>query len=428
MPYFQNKIKAIAEREASKFLETRVTIDGVSISPFNQVILTGVKIPDQSGGDLIKVDKLGAGVSLYDLVVRRKLVFNYAEIDGLHGTVTRPDKNSPTNLQFIIDKFKPKPDQPPKPYDIKINNAVLRNCDLAYDVLNEPRKAPGRFDPNHIKVTDLTADLVFPRIKNNDFIIDVDRLAFHEKNGLELRRLSGKFKIDDHRTQIENLVVELPGTRLTPSSTTFHYSSLKNAVNEIKVAPLELKMEDNYLTPADLKTFEPKLAQLNEPIHFTLDAGSTFDRLDVRKLLVKTRGIDLDVAGTATNYRSPRNLALNLDHIDLDASGGELSPLARSFASLPTKAQSIIDQCGDVALHGKRLAADVQRDNFNFESLSLATRDGGIKLNVDGGTLSNLSNISELQYSVKHIDIETQASYVSHCHHVCNRCSTRVAT
>ena len=109
MPYFQNKIKAIAEREASKFLETRVTIDGVSISPFNQVILTGVKIPDQSGGDLIKVDKLGAGVSLYDLVVRRKLVFNYAEIDGLHGTVqitTTPDaKNrntAPQNIEIFL--------------------------------------------------------------------------------------------------------------------------------------------------------------------------------------------------------------------------------------------------------------------------------------------------------------------------------------
>ena len=204
MPYFQKKIKAVAEREASKFLETDVTIDDVSISPFNQVVLKGVKIPDQSGGDLIKVDKLGAGVSLYDLVVRRKLIFNFAEIDGLHGTVTRPDKNSPTNLQFIIDKFKPKPDQPSKPYDIKINNAILRNCDIAYDVLNEPHKAAGQFDPNHMKVTDLTADLVFPRIKNNDFVIDVNKLAFNEKNGLELRRLSGKFKIDDTRAQFEN--------------------------------------------------------------------------------------------------------------------------------------------------------------------------------------------------------------------------------
>ena len=140
MPYFQNKLKAVAEREASKFLETDVTIDGVNISPFNQVVLTGVKIPDQSGGDLIKVDKVGAGISLYDLIVKGKLIFNFAEIDGLHGTVTRPDKNRPSNLQFIIDKFKPKPNQPPKPYDIRINNAILRNCDIAYDVLNDPAK------------------------------------------------------------------------------------------------------------------------------------------------------------------------------------------------------------------------------------------------------------------------------------------------
>jgi|GEM_PF-64145 len=413
MPYFQNKIKAVAEREASKFLETNVTIDAVSISPFNQVILTGVNIPDQSGGNLIKVDKLGAGVSLYDLVVRRKLILNYAEIDGLHGTVTRPTKDSPTNLQFIIDKFKPKPDQPPKPYDIRINNAVLRNCDLAYDVLNEPHRPAGRFDPNHIKVNDLTADLVFPRIKNNDFIIDVNNLAFNEVNGLDLRRLSGKFLIDDHRAEFRNLVVELPGTKLSPDNTTFHYSSLKNAINEIKVAPLELKMDDNYITPADLKSFEPKLAQLNEPIHFTVDAASTFDRLNVRKLLVNFRGINLDLAATATNYRSPRDMQLHVDHINLDASGGEAARLSRSFASLPSKAMSIIDQCGDVTLKGKNITADLRGDNLNVDQLNLATRDGGIKLDLAGTSLTNLTNLNNLQYNIKHIDLATQAPYVS---------------
>lgn len=407
MPYFQNKLKAIAEREASKFLETNVTIDGVSISPFNQVVLTGVKIPDQSDGNLIRFDKLGAGVSLYDLVVKHRLIFNYAEIDGLHGTVTRPDKDSPTNLQFIIDKFKPKPDQPPKPYDIKINNAILRNCDIAYDVLNEPRKAPGRFDPNHVHVTDLTADLVLPRIKNNDFIIDVNNLAFNEHNGLELRHLSGKFKIDDTRAQVANLVVELPGTRLTPSSTTFHYSSLKNAINEIKVAPLELTMEDNYITPADLKTFEPKLAQLTEPIHFTVDATSTFDKLDLRRLNVKTRGIDLDMEGEAINYRSPDVMALNIKHIDLNAAGSEVTRLAGTLAKLPPVVQSLLDRSGDIKLSGKNLSADMQRDNLKMEMLNVDLGNGGVKLDV-AGNFSNLRNINDLQYDISHIDLNAQ--------------------
>ena len=412
MPYFQNKLKAIAEREASKFLETDVTIDGVNISPFNQVVLTGVKIPDQSGGDLIKVDKVGAGISLYDLVVKGKFVFNFAEIDGLHGTVTRPDKDSPTNLQFIIDKFKPKPNQPPKPYDIRINNAVLRNCDLAYDVLNEPRRAAGRFDPNHLKVTDLTADLVFPRIKNNDFVIDVNRLAFNEQNGLELKNLSGKFKIDDTRAQISNLVVDLPGTHLAPSNTTFHYSSLKNAINEIKVAPLDLKMEDNYITPADLKTFEPKLAQLDEPIHFTLDASSTFDKLDVHQLNVKARGIDLDVAGNATNYRSPNALALNLNHIDLNANGSELSRLTHNLAQLPSNVQNLIDKSGNIKLSGKNLSTDMQHDNLMVDNLSLDINNGGVKLDL-AGNFHNLRNVNDLQYDIRNIDLAAQSATVS---------------
>lgn len=412
MPYFQNKLKAIAEREASKFLETDVTIDGVNISPFNQVVLTGVKIPDQSGGDLIKVDKVGAGISLYDLVVKGKFVFNFAEIDGLHGTVTRPDKDSPTNLQFIIDKFKPKPNQPPKPYDIRINNAVLRNCDLAYDVLNEPRRAAGRFDPNHLKVTDLTADLVFPRIKNNDFVIDVNRLAFNEQNGLELKNMSGKFKIDDTRAQISNLVVDLPGTHLAPSNTTFHYSSLKNAINEIKIAPLDLKMEDNYITPADLKTFEPKLAQLDEPIHFTLDASSTFDKLDVRQLNVKARGIDLDVTGNATNYRSPNALALNLNHIDLIANGSELSRLTHNLAQLPSNVQNLIDKSGNIKLNGKNLSTDLQHDNLVVDNLSLDINNGGVKLDL-AGNFHNLRNINDLQYDIRNIDLAAQSATVS---------------
>ena len=107
MPYFQNKIKAVGERELSEFLGTNVTIDGITILPFNQVVLTGVNVPDQSNGELINVEKLGAGVSLYDLIINRKLVFTFAEVNGLHGHVTRPDKASPTNLQFIIDKLKP---------------------------------------------------------------------------------------------------------------------------------------------------------------------------------------------------------------------------------------------------------------------------------------------------------------------------------
>ena len=354
MPYFQNKIKAVGERELSEFLGTNVTIDGISISPFNQVVLTGVNIPDQKDGDLINVDKLGAGVSIYDLIANRKLVFTFAEVNGLHGHVTRPDKSSPTNLQFIIDKLKPKPGQPPKPYDIKIEHAILRNCDISYDVLNEPNKAPGLFDPNHLHATDLVADLSFPRIKNNDFIINLKHLAVNEKNGLQVTNVSGEFSVTDKSASFRRLVVDLPGTHLTPADATFNYSSLSNAVNEIKQLPLTLDMTDNYVTLADFKTFVPKLEQWVDPVHFTVDATATRDVIDVRNLKVNAQNgnIMLDLAGSFTNYRTPKVMDFDVRHIDLKASHSEISRLTHNFAALPQQAQTIVDHCGSVHLVG----------------------------------------------------------------------------
>ena len=103
-------------------------------------MLERVNIPDQQGDSLFAIDKLGAGLSLFNLLTQGRLVFTYGEIIGLHGRITRPDKDSPTNMQFLIDAFKPKPDQPPKPFDLKIFNVVMRKCDVRYDVLSEPVK------------------------------------------------------------------------------------------------------------------------------------------------------------------------------------------------------------------------------------------------------------------------------------------------
>ena len=103
VPQVQDKVKHVGETELSKLLHTEVSVGKLSIAPFNEVVLQDVVVPDQKGDTLLKVSKLGAGFSIYNLVVRRRIVFTYAELIGLNGHITRPDKQSPTNLQFIID-------------------------------------------------------------------------------------------------------------------------------------------------------------------------------------------------------------------------------------------------------------------------------------------------------------------------------------
>ena len=163
-------------------------IGSVSITPFNQLELNNVLVNDQQGDSLLTIGKLGAGISLKDLIADRRIVVTYGEIIGLNGHVTRPDKASPTNMQFIIDAFKPKEDKPSKPFDVQVNTVVVRQSQLSYDVLDQPRK-PGQFDANHLSISNLRADLTLPHLKNDDFDIRVKRLSFDEASGLSLKRL-----------------------------------------------------------------------------------------------------------------------------------------------------------------------------------------------------------------------------------------------
>ena len=185
LPSVQERLCDKGEKALSEYLNTEVNIGSVSITPFNQLELNDVLINDQQGDSLLVIDKLGAGISLKQLIADRRIVVTYGEIVGLDGHVTRPDKDSPTNMQFIIDAFKPKDDKPPKPFDVEVKTIVVRKSALSYDVLDQPNK-PGKFDVNHLAVSNLRADLSLPRLKNNDFDIRVKRLSFDERSGLSL--------------------------------------------------------------------------------------------------------------------------------------------------------------------------------------------------------------------------------------------------
>ena len=105
LPIVQEKICAVAETELTKVLGTDVEIGSLSIKPFNQVILKDVHIADSAGEQAAIVKKIGAGISLYDLMSGGNIVINYAELIGLDAHIHRAAPDAPLNIQNIIDNI-----------------------------------------------------------------------------------------------------------------------------------------------------------------------------------------------------------------------------------------------------------------------------------------------------------------------------------
>lgn len=376
VPAVQERIKTEGEKQLSELLGTEVTIGKIHYEPFNRLALRDVHIPDQSGGELIDVDKIEAGINLRKLLFDRRIVIDYGGINGLHGHISRPDKNSPTNLQFIIDAFKPKPDQPSKPFDVALQHIVIRNCDITYDVLNEPKRQ-GQFDANHISISDLRADISPSRLKKDDFDFDIKRLSFNEQSGFTLKNLTTHLAFTQQEMHLTDLSIELPNSVIQPDDIHLKYNSLKTIGNDIKQSPQSLALHNSRITPADLKAFAPQLAQFTNPIDVDLAVNGTLSMINVPRLslLSTDEGIALDLNGTFTNLNDPKNLQFNLPMFKVNASNVAIAKITSNLAKMPASTRDIITRLGDVAAQGNAHGntADIHFDGNVRTSLGEVT-------------------------------------------------------
>lgn len=378
VPSVQDAIRQKGEQAASNFLKTSVTIGRVSIQPFNQVVLYDVAIPDQKGDSLLNVDKLAAGLSLYNLFVNSRIVVTYGELIGVRGSVTRQCPDSTTNAQFLIDALKSKPGSKPKPYDVTVHNIVIRKAAFTYDLLSTTHKV-GRFDPNHIGIYDLKADVELSKIKNDDYDVVVKRLVFNEKSGFSLKNFAVHAVVTDTKTTLSGIQIELPGTLLVPEDFTLNYTSLKSIGQEIKNRPINVSIANSYVTLSDLQCFEPKLASFTDPLLFTISASGTADDIAVKVLSVKTKSnrLSVEMRGRLRNVTHRDRLAFDFPYIKVDASASEIAKLTQNLVRLNANALDKVLKCGNVGLDGS-LSGNLK--HLKYAGL-LATSLGTVKLN-----------------------------------------------
>ena len=66
VPALQNRIKEVARVEA--FLGGDVQIEGLTIRPFNEVVVSGLSVFDPEGERCLRVETVGAGINIWRLI------------------------------------------------------------------------------------------------------------------------------------------------------------------------------------------------------------------------------------------------------------------------------------------------------------------------------------------------------------------------
>lgn len=427
LPPVQRHIAAIAEKELSKQLAANVDIGQLTITPFNRVMLRDVSIALEEGRDTVMtIDRLGSGFNLYELFYNREIVINYVEVIGLNLKITQDSASAPLNIQPIIDRIAKKdPDKTHSAVNLAINTVVLRNSVLAFDRKDAPLPNDRYFSPNHIKVYDLSADLLLPSLGNDGNHITVKRFRMKEQSGLEITNFTGNIELTPDLLAWSSVAIDMPGSCLKLRDCRLPNSQHLSIPKLITGSHLDFGIEKgSHISIYDLSALLPlPETGLDPTLDIELQLSGQIDE-DSRLHVNVGNGHEMKLDLSANIHNITDSIAGRIEDIKLNANL-DLKGFA-GFLPLNPRQTTILEsaQHADLNLKGNlsrsratiagHIISDIGSARFDTHFTSLNTHRPHYKIDIetsdiDLGGLMNNKSLGLLTAAVRadgHIDLK----------------------
>lgn len=398
LPGVQKTLSSRAEQELTRLLGTPVDIGSVSFAPFNRVTLRDVTVTDMRGDTALAVGHLGAGISFIESIWNKRPVITYAEIIDLHMKLTRDSAGAPLNIDPIIARFRKKESKGPSAFDLSVNMVVIRRSSLTYDVIEAPARENGHFDPSHIAVSDLRADLRAPRISDGRMEVEIKRFGAMEQSGLTVTDLSASLSANRHEASVNNLSVSLPASKVSFDRISFP-SPLSAGFDPRTITTRVATLPGSQICAADLSPFLPVLSVLHDPVDVEIDLEGGPAHIDIHRLslTIGSKNTWLQAEGSVDDIDKGRDgISIDLSRLSINVS----LPAVIDFLSRPDapghgihEKLNRLSPLGEVNLLGS-VGADASRLDFNGSLLTdcgnidldcgISRRDSSSPLAVDG--------------------------------------------
>ncbi len=335
LPAVQSRLARQCEKELSSLLDCRVTVGDMGIVPFNRAVLRNVTVETAPGDTALTIRRLGAGVRLFSLLsADEPLTVNYVELVGMDARLRRDSAGAALNIQPVIDALSPKDkNKPPTKFDLKINTVMIRSSKLSYDVgpRLETDDDGNRFSPEHLSIEHFRADIRLPRLTNDNFAINIKRLAFAEKHsGFVLDNISGDFVAASDMFSARNLQIVLPQSylRFTDMGLPLE-SGMRNVMDALKRSRVKAGLRPgSNLQLEDISAFVPQFG--NMPVNVDFERcmfNGNLSAFEVDMKLISDVHASIELTGKGGNLFSPDGRHMSLSKLSLGVDGNELQRL-----------------------------------------------------------------------------------------------------
>lgn len=361
LPVVQERLGHFASDYLSKKLGTRVEIGSIDIGLFDNVIVSDVLIYDQKHKKMLSAGRMSVNMDFIDLIQQKGkyISISSAQLFNFDASIYKESALAKPNFQFIIDSLSSKDKKPSKPLDLTINSIIIRNGHIRYDQLDMPRQE-GQLSMNHLDVSDFNSNLRIKKITNDSLNVDITKMSFKEKSGIDVQSLKMLVNANRCSTHIANLSLEMPNTSLSIPSVDIRYALNGNKLTKESIA-YSVSINDSKITPYDLRALSPKIKALDNSISISGDIAGNNSEITLSKLLLQhANGLILD-CDAYTTFGAPRHWAANIR--DLRTSSKYVTNLLSSLG-VSVNMPPVVEKLGQVSLIAQTEGDDFTTVNF----------------------------------------------------------------
>ena len=275
---------------ASSALGTDVDAGRVQFTyPFG-ITIDGLTVYDLQHDTLAHAASLSLRLKPVKLL-KKKLSITSVRVNSPSIRLNREDPESAPNYAFLTELF----GGGDEPMSLRANSILIRNGSIRYDV-HSAEWTDSLFNPNHIGVTGLTANLSLKALNTDSVSAIIRKFTFAEQSGFVLSKAKGAVHIGKQGTDLSGFEFSTPFSRFEAKRLSAD-AGFATSLNGLPDLDVDIKAT---LTGSDFKALYPQTAAMTTPVSFTLKGNGRNGDLNLKALYLQVPDSILDIGMSGT--------------------------------------------------------------------------------------------------------------------------------
>lgn len=391
--------------ELKKKLDTDLSIGHLKFQPFNNIELDSVYLYDKNHKLILNAEQVSAHFDILH-ILKKSLVISSARISDFEINLSKENKDSTLNIQFVIDAFKPQNNDNKSKLQVDINTVSIVNGKLNYDIQDKPI-SNNKFDVNHIHVSRLNAKLALKSLKADSLNIYIKKLNLLENSGLEIKNLTTRLITQDKKALLKGFKLDLPDSDIKLEKCQVHIDAPDSAINKLDYLKFDCKISQSNISPKDVSVLVPALRNFKDLITIQADVVGSIDDINVSNLsLIYGQKSKLKINAQIKSIRNREKTFVlgKVDNFTLESY--ELERLINNLSDKKQTLPDYLNQLGTIVFQGNISGYLNQLKafgNLNTEIGEIKTDvilgfdpSKGIKTYIDGKIYTDNLNLRKL--------------------------------